>query len=53
MVTPPDSRDWERGRCAALGDEGFGVGEAGGLQFLAKFGLDFVDVLGAVLVGET
>ena len=50
---PHNPLSWKRHRCAALGDERFGGGEAGGFQFLAEFGLDFVDIFRAVLVGET
>lgn len=50
---PHNPLSWKRHRCAALGDERFGGGEAGGFQLLAEFRLDFVDIFRAVLVGET
>lgn len=49
---PHNPLSWKRHRCAALGDERFGGGEAGGFQLLAEFGLDLIGVLRAVLISE-
>ena len=49
---PHNPLSWKRHRCTALWNDGFGDGKAGGFQLLAEFGLNFVDIFRAVLVGE-